>query len=223
MDTAAKNKHLLQVVAELPKGFRKTATISHGHLAVGAAKVTIEGGRWGERRTMKADFTYSLKDDLGVKPRRWRHRERDHLFAYDKVAAYVTKHLKAYDNLLLMREEGEVKAQSAGQKIVDAFNQETLLGALNLKVTSVPVNNTTTGAVHVRFRGEGARHSLRSDDGETFSGKLDVYNLLPEQVVAIMAVLRADQLNLLEMLNLADDSILGPVIRRLTDKENPSE
>jgi hypothetical protein len=214
MTPSEKKAHYQAVVDALPKTFKARAEYRFADLRVGPATVEV-CDYYSGRPVLKLTFGYQLFG-LEVKDRSWKQRVRDRKFCYDRVAFHIVSALTQYDALLLRRKQGRSVAEFRSSKLTQAFNKDQLLSRLNIEIESGPVHNTEDGAVRVEFRCKANGTSILRCDGDTFQGELKVFDLSAEQVTAIMAVINLDQLNVLDLITLADDSILGPSIKKLT-------
>jgi len=216
-----KRGHLQAVIDELPAHLKKQAFLGYGgELNVGDICIEIDHDWYNHATTMKATPCWSLTHEVDAKMRRWKHRQRDSKFSYNLVAKYVTKVLGAMQEIEDRRKKGKSIATRRAAVLEAAFKQDSLLAALNLNVKTKAAHNTEIGEVDVSFRGKnhvGTGADLKFN-GQKFHGHISVHELSAEQVTALMTVLRVDQLNILDMIAFADDSILGPSIRKLTEE-----
>jgi len=209
-------KHIQEVLDLLPKGLRGIK-LWGTQADIGCAELGFTGTSYGIP-SMKVSVDYSFRDVLGFRQRSWKRRQ-DGKYAYDRIAAHIMKIVEKVAALERRRKEGETLASTRAAKLLKHFKTDKLLGSLNLNLEAEAVRNTETGVARIDFSakvGNTVTGSLISYDGETFEADFTAMGLNPEQVLAVLAVLRLDQLNLLELITLADDSILGPSIRRMT-------
>lgn len=230
MNDKEKKAHLQAVIDALPDAVKNLARIkSYGpELSVGEtlgsydAVVTIKfqcESYYHVNYRMKTDLSWKVKQDLDLRERSWKQRVRDGKFSYERVAAFVSKVVQDYQALLARRESGASIAERRAAVIQDAFKKDRLFSALGVDVRTETTRNTETGEVNVVIGGDTWHLPARFKyDGQTFNGFLQVYSLSAEQVAAIMTVINLDKLNILDMINLATDSILGPSIRKLTEE-----
>lgn len=232
---AENKKHLKAFLSLLPREYQKKADTSGTRIRIMGVeiKMTHEGGmHWGSspRRCnrLKIELDYSVRSMVGEdKFRRSRTYKRlDNKggnYSYDKAAAYVQKVLDAYIAVKKRRVAGKNKAEKVGEQFEGLFKADPILGALNLDVRSKPVHNTECGEATVIFAERNDGQTYRAVEfqttGDTFRAKLDVHSLTAEQVVALVTVLKVDRLQLLDMFALADDSILGPIIKRMNEQK----
>lgn len=211
--------HYQAVIDALPEEFKSRASLkSYNGLRVGPVEVEIEQGYFvTDRATIKLSFDYNITNDFDVKDRKWKLRQRDNKFCYDRIAGHIAKALTDYDDLIVKREEGRNIAAVRGEKLAQQFKNDPLLSSLGVNVTTKPTNKTVHGLVDVKFSAQAVGCTLLFD-GEKFQGKIQVYDLSAEQVTALMAVINLKQLNLLDLITLADDSILGPSIQKMTEE-----
>lgn len=223
--TKEQNKiHFKAVRTWLPAKLKKKAKIGNRYLIfTDGCTVRIE-------REWFSDSPYFMKVKFD-----WEYKERikcfrmhkDGEFGYRKVAEHIAEVLSDYAAIKKRRKSGVKTAEQRINLLEEAFRSNTLLSALNLEISSDPTYQTETGSVDVSVS-SGALPSDAPDDclsvdvafdGQWFTGDISFEGVSMEQFVALMVVLRAGQLNLLEMLTLADDSILGPIIHKLTEDQ----
>ncbi|MGD9728448.1 MAG: hypothetical protein AB7L09_02655 [Nitrospira sp.] len=240
--TSSNRVHLDAVIALLPKPLRrKVKGLSDWQFNIGGIDVRLvhEGGMWGYDRKLpanrlKIDVPYEIKKALDdkVHNKSYKRRPKDGTYSYQNAATFIEKTLTTYASVMKERARGASKATRLGQQVKAAFAAEPLLGGLDLEVNTRPVLNTTNGEVIISFaeRSDYTYNAIElriSDQADGFFGSIDVGGpgggLSIEQVVALIVVLKADRLNLLDMIGLADDSILGPIIRRMTKQEETNE
>ena len=220
-----KRAHLQAVLDALPAHLKKKAEIRSylSSMKVKGVTISIESDWHSVGTKMKCEFDWVVKYAFdAARTRTWKLRSRDGKFAYDRVANYIVKFLDKYQELLDRRAKGHSIAARRAAKLEIAFERDPMLSALNLKIETGPTHHTECGEVDVDFQGKdhgGPRAALKYD-GQTFRGNIEVGDLSAEQVTALMVVLRVDQLNVLDMIAFADDSILGPSIRKLTEELN---
>lgn len=209
--------HLKEVILCLPENIRKRArhyglrTVSIGCVDVGFT----DGWR---TPSLKVCVDHPYKDPLRSRQRNWKRRG-DGAYSYTSVAKYIVSIVEKIDALKEKRAAGEALANSRAEKLLVHFKTDKLLGSFNLEIGIEPVRHTEIGETRFDLNsrcGPGVSASLISSDGKSFDADFTAEGLSPEQVMAVMAVLRLDQLNLLELISLADDSILGPSINRMT-------
>ena len=221
LSSEQKKEHYRAIVEALPEPYKSRASVNYGDLEVGPACVEIKTG-WrlgGSRPTMKLSFSYDVTgEDLPCKERSWKLRMRDSKFCYDRIAGHIVTTLAAYDDLKAKRDKGRSIAEVRGTKLTDVFNQDALLSRLKLETRMTPTSQTVSGEVDINFSRVGKSSSTIRFNGESFTGLVSVQELTAEQVAALMVVINLDQLNLLDLISLADDSILGPSITKLTEE-----
>lgn len=222
--------HFEAVKALLPERYQVHAKVYPTRLRVnGRLSVEMEKSRpyrpvWDR---LKIDIDYGIKQDLdnSVRNRVYKRRERDSKFNYEAAAKYITRVLDDHSALEARRALGQTKAEKTGDRLKALFKADPLLQGIGMDIRSEPVLNTLCGETKVAFVEESTYSAdvmrtafeFNTVDGENFSGQLDLDCLSPEQVIALITILRADKLSLLDMLHLADDSILGPIIKKLTE------
>lgn len=225
--------HFEAVKALLPARYRKATRVTPTRLRVNG-RLDVEMSRSNTYRSiydrLKIDIDYGIRKDLNdsFRNRTYKKRERDGLFNYEAAAKYITKVLDEHSKLEARRALGQTKAEKTGERLKSLFKSNPLLQSLGMDVRSEPVLNDLDGRAKIAFveENEAAGFSYSSFQFETlgepndFSGKLDLHCLSAEQVIALLVVLRADKLSLLDMLHLADDSIIGPIIKQLTEEED---
>ena len=215
--------------AALPERLRKRVTIRSSSLNLPNIEVRAESGSYPYNTVLtklKIEPSYSMKKALqdNVRTRTYKRRERDNSFNYDRAADFIVQLWNDYEVVQKRRSEGKKKAETLGEQITDAIRTDPILGGLNLDVVTEPVLNTEHGETKLMFVERGDDHYSRLEfntfgDEDGYSGELRLYGLTLEQVLALVAVINANRLNLLDQMALADDSILGPIIRRLNEKK----
>ena len=212
-----KSRHLKAMVACLPEKIRKrVSSLYYRALEIDCIEVGFTDGR--QTPSMKVCVDYTYKSTLGIRQRSWKMRG-DGTYSYARVAAHIVSIVERVEDIKERRAAGESLATSRAERLLEHFKADKLLGSLNLQIDAEPVHHTESGASRFDLNskcGPGVSASLISSDGESFDADFTAEGLSPEQVMAVMAVLRLDQLNLLELITLADDSILGPSINRMT-------
>jgi len=229
LDDKEKKTHLQAVVDALPDDVRSKARIpTYGsELEVGSngrysSAITIgihSNGYSTIKNRMKTDVDWRIRQDLNLTNRSWGQRSRDGKFNYALVAKFIAKVIRDFRALEARRATGDSIAKQRAATLKEFFKKDSLFSALNIDVTATTTRNTECGEVDVELGSwsDGARLKY---DGQTFRGDLSVVGLSAEQVAAIMTVLNLGKLNILDMIVLANDSILGPSIRKLTEEMN---
>lgn len=227
-------RHVQAVIDLLPENFRQDADISsdgfarlykHLYYYLVSIYVTDTGYSCQSRYCIKVEPYYATN----FKKKHWRVR-RDGTFSYQAVADYIKEVVTYYLGLEAARSKGLSVAEERISSLKASFISEPLLSSLNIQLDMTPVNETVSGDVAVDITADekvvspqyGTVHRFVFD-GQTFSGDLRISGISVEQFVALMTVLRFDQLNVLELLPLADDSILGPVIRAAISKDESND
>jgi hypothetical protein len=215
--------HLKAVLEELPLELQERSELRYRSLYV-ADEVTVSLERaWCGKPKMRLELGYKITSNLShltsLKNRAWGERKRDGKYCYARVAGYVVKAIDALDALNTRRATGLSVATMRGSKLKAAFAQDVTLSGLKLNLTVRPVRSTEVGQVNVHFspRDSGPTSSLKFD-GKVFTGQVDIGSCSAEQVTALMAVIHLKQMNLIELITLADDSILGPSIQKMTEE-----
>jgi hypothetical protein len=211
--------HFDALTSALPKSMRKKCrVIRNRKLRVKeGASVKIEREWSSKPYFMKVSFPW----EFHVKVKCWRQLKATGKFSYDKVAAHIVKVTNEHNALLARRALGNVVAEERIEVLKDRFDRDPMLSALGLEIQSDPTNHTETGAVDVVISpGSDYENWVQSNvvyNGEGFSGEIEFESITPEQLVAIQVVLQADRLSVLDLITLADDSILGPIIHKMTE------
>lgn len=215
--------HLDAVTEALPNKLREKARNVFGKLKIkGGATVKIEREWSGKPYFMKVDFSWEFKERVKC----FRILKKTKKFSYDKVAAHITKVFGQHTARLARREKGESLAQERIEALKTTFESNPMLNALNLEIDSTPVHQTEDGEVDVGFYPQDHDSDDDSDcwvrttatyDGKAFAGDIEFDRISPEQLVALQVILRADKLSIIDMLHLADDSVLGPIIHKMTE------
>jgi hypothetical protein len=228
VDTIGDSEHFKRIIAELPEDLRIVSDNRGYRLEVSEfASVTIDYA-WHSRKEsqrIKLAFSYSAAHDVLAKDRAW-YRRKDGAFNYKLIAGYIIDTWQKMRALEKRRAAGKSIAKVRGEKLAAVFKRDTLLGALDLKIIVKPVCNTQTGEVYLSFRDRqenGPTFRFKSQDGNRFEGCVDVGCLSAAQVIALMAVLRLEKLNAIELISLADDSLLGPAIKAMIEEDEESD
>lgn len=220
MESDETTAHLKAVRDALPPEIQERCKISYRTLAViGEIDVSIDSA-WSSNPKLRLNLNYKFNGVKGhpeIKNRVWKRRQRDRKFCYDRIAGHLVIAVEAFDALERRRSHGNSLALIRGTRLRATFDQDPLLSSLNLNVKAKPTRRTETGKVDITFGPkEGGRTSTLQFDGHKFTGLVNVGEISAEQVTALMAVIRLKHLNLLDLITLADDSILGPSIQRMT-------
>jgi len=212
--------HFAALTSALPKSMRKDCRGTFGkklRVRRDGASVKIEREWPGKPYFMKVSFPW----EFHVKVKCWRQLKATGKFSYDKVAAHIVKVIDEHDALLARRKVGSNIAEERIEVLKARFDSDPMLSALDLEIRSEPTDKTETGTVDVAINPNSEyEHWVQSNavyDGESFSGEVEFESITPEQLVAIQVVLQADRLSVLDLITLADDSILGPIIHKMTE------
>lgn len=153
-------------------------------------------------------------------------------FNYKKAAEHINGLLDKHDEQQALYDEGASIATDRIKDFESFINSDPKVSALNVEVTTHHYENDESGEVDIAvackggsYVGDDAPFSADGTfDGETVSGSVHFENISLEQLVALIAVARADQFGVLDMLTLGDDSVLGPIIDKMTkDQQAPEE
>lgn len=145
------------------------------------------------------------------------------VFNYQKIGEHVNGLLKEHETIQAAYDKGH----SIAMERIAAFKQfladDPKMAALNLDIEAEPYNEDEAGDVEVEITSkevdEADCHPVSSEltyNGDVFFGRIEVTNLTPEKLAAVLIVLRAEQFTVLDMMTLGEDSILGPIINKLT-------
>jgi len=227
MTSEQKEVHIKAFVAELSEEIR-------AQLVVGGTYATL---KCDDYRTLVEAFVTQTETSyewnpsyiLKVKPTHWTDAKNKYFrqhktgkFNYKAAAQYFSKIVTDFWALEKRREKGRSLAETRVAALQDAFKSDHLLSELKLTISSEPESRTETGAVEVEVasndggpreaatvwtsHGHWRKVELLTYNGKTFSGDLRLRNV---------SVVRVQQLNVLELIPLASDSILGPSINAM--------
>lgn len=151
-------------------------------------------------------------------------------FSYGKIAEHIKGLLDRHDEQQARYDAGAKVALGRIKEFEQFINSDPKMAALNVQVTTQSYENDEEGSVEVyvncnedSFDGDDEPVSVEGTyDGEKVSGSITFDGLGLEQLVALIAVARADQFGVLDMLTLGDDSVLGPIIDKMTKSPDGS-
>ena len=211
--------HFKAVAAFLPAKLRKKVGIRRRSLVIeGVCSVRLDR-QWSDRPTyMKVNFEWKYSERI-----RCFRQHKDEKYGYKKIAEHITDVVAERAATEKRQRKGERTAKRRIAALEEQFRSNPLLSALNLEFDTKPSHQTEEGRVDVDVTPvntceQDYMSASVAFDGQSFTGDVNFEGLSVEQFTALMVVLRADQLNLLEMLSLADDSILGPIINKLSEE-----
>lgn len=227
MNKATAKDHLNSVLAALPEELRRVIRFRSYAVkgdGLDGKHITVKYNRGWNQNTIRVSFTDSVYDDAGVSPRSWKERARDGLFGYKSIADYIVRAIAAAEALTARRTVVYDKSQIQQGQLDRAFESDPVLSTLNLDVSTYvrPAQDHARVDINVSSKGDFGKNRSRvaaslKHDGQRIEGTITVDSISMEQLVALLTVLRFDQRGPLDLITLADDSILGPAIRAMIE------